>query len=249
MNALVVSGVTKTFAGLTALDSVSLTLAPGEILGVMGPNGSGKTTLVNVISGILAPDAGSVTLDGRDISGKAPLQVARAGISRSFQTVRLFKGLSVRENVQAVIRHPRRPVDRVVDELLDRLRIGALAETPAGELAYGLQRRVEIARALATEPRYLLLDEPAAGLNDAESQDLEAIIREVAKDPSSARGVLIIDHDIRMITGLCDRLHVLASGRTIAEGDPGIVRTNREVVRAYLGDRRVEDVAREADGG
>jgi branched-chain amino acid transport system ATP-binding protein len=246
MSALVVDGVTKAFAGLTALDDVSLRLQPGEILGVMGPNGSGKTTLVNVISGVLRADAGRVEVDGRDVTRSNSLAVARAGVSRSFQTVRLFRGLSVRDNVQCVIRRPRAPVDRIVDELLDRLRIGRLASTTAGSLPYGLQRRVEIARALATEPRYLLLDEPAAGLNDAESQDLESIIRGVADDPRSPLGVLIIDHDIRMITGLCDRLHVLSSGRTIAEGPPGIVRSDPEVVRAYLGDRRVGDVVGDA---
>jgi len=244
---LVVNSVTKTFAGLTALGDVSLSLAPGEILGLMGPNGSGKSTLVNVISGVLKPDSGHVVVDGREVTGKTSYTIARAGISRSFQTVRLFKALSVRDNIAAVVRG-RSGLDGTVDGLMTRLRILHLADEKAGGLAYGLQRRVEIARALATEPRYLLLDEPAAGLNDIESDDLESIIRQVVEEFGC--GVLIIDHDIRLITRLCHRLHVLSGGRTLAEGDPQIVRTDPEVVRAYLGDRAVAELEKRylADG-
>ena len=244
---LVVDSVTKTFAGLTALGDVSLSLAPGEILGLMGPNGSGKSTLVNVISGVLTPDKGRVIVDGRDVTGKSSYTIARAGISRSFQTVRLFRALTVRDNIAAVVRGGA-GLDKTVDGLLSRLRISHLADEKAGGLAYGLQRRVEIARALATEPRYLLLDEPAAGLNDIESDDLESIIRQVVDEFGC--GVLIIDHDIRLITRLCHRLHVLSGGRTLAEGDPQIVRTDPEVVRAYLGDRAVAQLEKRnlADG-
>jgi len=244
---LVVDSVTKTFAGLTALGDVSLSLAPGEILGLMGPNGSGKSTLVNVISGVLTPDKGRVIVDGRDVTGKSSYTIARAGISRSFQTVRLFRALTVRDNIAAVVRGGA-GLDKTVDGLLSRLRISHLADEKAGGLAYGLQRRVEIARALATEPRYLLLDEPAAGLNDIESDDLETIIRQVVDEFGC--GVLIIDHDIRLITRLCHRLHVLSGGRTLAEGDPQIVRTDPEVVRAYLGDRAVAQLEKRnlADG-
>jgi ABC-type branched-subunit amino acid transport system ATPase component len=234
---LSVEAVTKRFSGLTALGDVSLSLMPGEILGLMGPNGSGKSTLVNVISGVLKPTSGRVIVDGREVTGKDSYTIARAGVSRSFQTVRLFRALSVRENIAAVVRGRGRGVDRTVDDLMERLRITHLAEDKAGGLAYGLQRRVEIARALATEPRYLLLDEPAAGLNDVESDDLEEIIRQVVDEFGC--GVLIIDHDIRLITRLCHRLHVLSGGRTLAEGDPQIVRTNTDVVRAYLGERAV----------
>lgn len=234
---LVIDSVTKTFSGLTALRDVSLQLEPGEVLGLMGPNGSGKSTLVNVISGVLAPDSGCVLVDGLDVTGHNSYTVAHAGISRSFQTVRLFRALSVRDNIAAVVRQPNRQVDQVVTELLDRLKISHLAEAKAGALAYGLQRRVEIARALATDPRYLLLDEPAAGLNDVETDDLEDIIRQVVNEFGC--GVLIIDHDIRLITRLCHRLHVLSGGRTLAEGDPQIVRTHPDVVRAYLGERAV----------
>lgn len=246
-DALVVNSVTKTFAGLTALGDVSLSLAPGEILGLMGPNGSGKSTLVNVISGVLTPDSGHVVVDGRDVTGKSSYTIARAGISRSFQTVRLFRALTVRDNIAAVVRGGS-GLDRTVEGLMTRLRIGHLADEKAGGLAYGLQRRVEIARALATDPRYLLLDEPAAGLNDVESDDLESIIRQVVDEFGC--GVLIIDHDIRLITRLCHRLHVLSGGRTLAEGDPQIVRTDPEVVRAYLGDRAVAQLEKRnlADG-
>ena len=246
-DALVVNSVTKTFAGLTALGDVSLSLAPGEILGLMGPNGSGKSTLVNVISGVLTPDSGHVVVDGRDVTGKSSYTIARAGISRSFQTVRLFRALTVRDNIAAVVRGGA-GLDRTVEGLMTRLRISHLADEKAGGLAYGLQRRVEIARALATDPRYLLLDEPAAGLNDVESDDLESIIRQVVDEFGC--GVLIIDHDIRLITRLCHRLHVLSGGRTLAEGDPQIVRTDPEVVRAYLGDRAVAQLEKRtlADG-
>lgn len=237
-NSLTVTGVTKRFAGLTALSEVSLTLEPGRILGLMGPNGSGKSTLVNVISGILTPEEGAVTVDGQDVTGAPAFQIARAGVSRSFQTVRLFGALSVRENIGAAIRRPGKRVDDEVEELLERLKIAHLGGVQANDLAYGLQRRVEIARALATHPRYLLLDEPAAGLNDDESEDLEHIIREVVEDEAFGCGVLIIDHDMRLITSLCHGLHVLANGRTIAEGTPQEVRQDPHVIEAYIGEKR-----------
>jgi len=242
---LVVDSVTKTFAGLTALGDVSIALAPGEILGLMGPNGSGKSTLVNVISGVLTPDRGRVIVDGKEVTGHSSYTIARAGVSRSFQTVRLFRALSVRDNIAAVVRGAGK-IDSQVDELLERLRISHLADEKAGSLAYGLQRRVEIARALATHPRYLLLDEPAAGLNDVESDDLEGIIRQVVEEFGC--GVLIIDHDIRLITRLCHRLHVLSGGRTLAEGDPQIVRTNPDVVRAYLGEKAAAELTKGNQG-
>ena len=235
---LVVNSVSKHFAGLIALEDVSFRLDQEEILGVIGPNGSGKTTLVNVTTGLLDPDGGTVQVDGRDMTGVAPDAIARAGVVRTFQTVRLFGGLSVWDNVAAVIRDPDRPIDEVVDEHLERLGLGHLGSTPSSHLAYGLQRRLEIARALATRPRYLLLDEPAAGLNDVESADLEETIRAIPHDPRWGCGVLIIDHDLRLITSLCDRLLVMASGKVIAEGPPEEVRHQPQVVEAYIGRRK-----------
>lgn len=233
-----VTSVTKRFEGLLALDNVSITVATDEIVGLIGPNGSGKSTLVNVITGIFAPDEGTVSVGDRGITGADPSVVARAGIARTFQTVRLFSTLSVRDNIAAVVRRHSGRLDDFVAGWLDRLGISHLADQVAGRLPFGLQRRVEIARALATQPSYLLLDEPAAGLNDAESADLEGILATLPTDPTIRCGVLVIDHDMRLINSLCDRIHVLGNGRTIATGTPSEVRNNPMVIEAYLGRQR-----------
>lgn len=238
---LTVTGVTMRFAGLLALDDINLTLGRGEVLGLIGPNGSGKSTLVNVISGILTPTAGTVTVDGTEVTGKSPALISRHGVARSFQTVRLFQELSVRDNVAAVVRRPDTDLDSEVDRWLHTLGLADLADRRSGDLAYGLQRRLEIARALATHPHYVLLDEPAAGLNDEETEDLEAVIRSLAKDPTLDCGVLIIDHDMRLITSLCDRLFVLFNGTRLAEGEPSEVRRDRKVIEAYLGGAHQQD--------
>jgi branched-chain amino acid transport system ATP-binding protein len=224
------------FAGLRALDGVSLRLEPGEILGLIGPNGSGKTTLVNVITGQIAPSEGRVLCDGDDITGLPPPRVAARGIARSFQIVRLFRHLTVRENVEAgaIARGLRRPAaGRLADRLLGDFGLSARADDFAGSLSYGDERRVEIARALAAAPTFLLLDEPAAGMNEAETERLLALL--AALPQAQGLGLLIIDHDIPLIMQLCHRLHVLASGRTIAEGDVETVRRSPEVIAAYLG--------------
>jgi branched-chain amino acid transport system ATP-binding protein len=224
------------FAGLRALDGVSLRLEPGEILGLIGPNGSGKTTLVNVLTGQLTPVGGRVLCNGENITGLPPHRIAGRGIARSFQIVRLFRNLTVRENVEAggIARGLGRPAARAVaDGLLSGFGLSAQADEFAGRLSYGDERRVEIARALAAAPTFLLLDEPAAGMNEVETQHLLELLADL---PIVQRlGLLIIDHDMPLIMRLCHRLHVLASGRTIAEGDVASVRRSPEVIAAYLG--------------
>lgn len=233
---LVVEGVTKDFVGLRALDSVSLTLERGEILGLIGPNGSGKTTLINIVTGFLKPTAGRIWFDGVDITNWPPHKIAPLGVARTFQTIKLFLGLTVLENVEVAAvsgglsRHQAR---QRAYEILERVGIARLAELRAGALPYGQERRVEIARALATDPGSLLLDEPAAGLTEAESDALLEILARLPEETGC--GMLIVDHDMRLIMKLCDRVHVLNYGATIGEGTPGEVRRNPAVVEAYLG--------------
>lgn len=233
---LVVEGVTKDFVGLRALDSVSLGLMRGEILGLIGPNGSGKTTLINVLTGFLKATAGQIRIDGVDITNWSPHLIAPLGLARTFQTIKLFLGLTVLENVEVAAVSadlPRVRARQRAYEALDRLGVARLADHPAGGLPYGAERRVEIARALATGPNYMLLDEPAAGLNESESDDL---LKSLAAIPSDTGcGILIVDHDMRLIMRLCDRVHVLNYGRTIGEGLPEQVRKDAAVVQAYLG--------------
>jgi branched-chain amino acid transport system ATP-binding protein len=230
------AGIVVVFAGLRALDGVSLRLRSGEILGLIGPNGSGKTTLVNVLTGQVRPTAGRVRCGGLDITGLPPPVVARHGIARSFQIVRLFRNLTVRENVEAAavaLGAGRAAARARADSLLDEVGLARRADELAGILSYGDERRVEIARALAAQPRFLLLDEPAAGMGEAETDELLALL---ARLPGQrGLGLLVIDHDMPLIMRLCDRLHVLASGRTIAEGDVESVRRAPQVIEAYLG--------------
>lgn len=234
--ALVVKKITKDFVGLRALDSVSLTLDRGEILGLIGPNGSGKTTLINVVTGFLKPTKGQVQVDHVDITRWPPHKIARLGLARTFQTIKLFKELTVLENVEVSAVSMGLTRGRARErayQVLDSLGAVRLADTPAGALPYGEERRVEIARALATSPDFLLLDEPAAGLTETESEEL---LRMLASIPSQTGcGMLIIDHDMHLIMRLCDRLHVLNYGGTIGEGTPDQVRSNPAVIEAYLG--------------
>lgn len=234
--ALRVDDVTVEFDGLKALDSVSLTVETGEIVGLIGPNGSGKTTLLNVVTGQLRPQGGRVLAAGRDLSGLAPRRIASHGVARTFQIVRLFGHLTVSENVEtaAVAKGlSRQAARRKAFELLQWFELERFADWPANTLSYGDERRVEIARALAADPTFLLLDEPAAGMNEAESDTLLKLLARLPRERSL--GLLIIDHDMRLIMRLCDRLHVLASGRTIGEGDIDAVRRMPAVVEAYLG--------------
>lgn len=225
------------FAGLRALDHVNLTLERGTILGLIGPNGSGKTTLVNVLTGFLRPTAGSVHVDGQEITGWSPYQIARVNIRRTFQTIRLFKKLTVLENVMAAgvsAGDSQREAREKGEAALDRMGVLQFAHVEAGTLPYGAERRVEIARALVTQPNYLLLDEPAAGMNEHESDELLEMIPTIVRDYDC--GLLVIDHDMRLIMRLCERLHVLNYGKTIAEGTPAEIRKNKDVIAAYLGE-------------
>ena len=238
---LAVVKVGKSFAGLRALDAVSLALHRGEILGLIGPNGSGKTTLVNVITGVLAPTDGHVSVDGRRITGRAPHRIAHAGIARTFQSVRLFDTLTVRENVELGAISAGRSRKKARQEtagLLDRFDLAPLADSLSGSLAYGQERVVEIARALATHCSFLLLDEPAAGLNEEESDDLLHRLAAIPADFDC--GLLIIDHDMKLIMRLCHRLHVLNQGRTIAAGTAEEIRHDPVVIEAYLGSEGAE---------
>jgi branched-chain amino acid transport system ATP-binding protein len=240
-SALEAVDVSVEFAGLRALDRVSLRLGPGEILGLIGPNGSGKTTLVNVLTGQLPPVEGRVLCNGEDITGMPPPRIAARGIARSFQIVRLFRNLTVRENVEAgaIARGLGRPAARMVaDRLLVEFGLEPRAEAFAGSLSYGDERRIEIARALAASPTFLLLDEPAAGMNEAETGRLLELLAGLPQ--AQQLGLLIIDHDMPLIMRLCHRLHVLASGKTIAAGDDASVQRSPEVIAAYLGSAAID---------
>jgi branched-chain amino acid transport system ATP-binding protein len=233
---LVVEGLTKDFVGLRALDSVTLELARGEVLGLIGPNGSGKTTLINVLTGFLKATHGRVSANGVDITNWPSHRIAGLGLARTFQTIRLFLGLTVLENVEVAAVSAglaRSQASPRAMEALTRLGVAHLADLRAGGLPYGAERRVEIARALATGPAFLLLDEPAAGLNQAESDDLLKTLASIPEDLGC--GILIVDHDMRLIMRLCDRVHVLNYGKSIGEGPPDQVRKNAAVVQAYLG--------------
>jgi branched-chain amino acid transport system ATP-binding protein len=224
------------FEGVRAIDGVDLELAPGEILGLIGPNGAGKTTLLNALSGFQKPTAGRVLLAGDDVTGLPPQRRVARGVSRTFQAVRLFRGLTVFENVEAGAVGTgagRREGRRLAEELVVRLGLEARAGMLASSLPHGEERRLGIARALATRPQFLLLDEPAAGLNEAESDELMHFLADL---PAAFDcGLLVVEHDMRLIMGLCKRIQVLDYGRTICIGTPEQVRRDPEVVRAYLG--------------
>lgn len=236
MSSLNAIDVSVEFAGLKALSGVSLTLESGEIVGLIGPNGSGKTTLINAITGQVPLAGGSVTLAGAAISGLPPRSIALKGISRSFQIVRLFNNMTVVENIEASALARGGGLvaaRRKAEALLVEFGLMAKADDLGGALSYGDKRRVEMARALAADPAFLLLDEPAAGMNEGES---DTLLHTLAALPAARNlGLLIIDHDMGLIMRLCHRLHVLASGRTIAAGKAEDVRRDPAVIEAYLG--------------
>ncbi len=236
------SAVSRSFAGVEALRGVTLELHRGEALGLIGPNGAGKSTLVNVLSGFDRPTEGTVELDGRDVTRWPAHRRGRHGLARTFQHSRAFRDLSVRENVEVaalgVGASPRRAAIRA-DELLELLGLSAYADAPAAALAHGDERRLGVARALATDPRYVLMDEPAAGLPEAETPAFAEVVRSVRDDHGA--GVLLIDHNMALIMEVCDRIHVLDQGTTLAEGAPAEIRSNLDVAAAYLGESAVHD--------
>jgi branched-chain amino acid transport system ATP-binding protein len=224
------------FEGLVAIDQVSLSLEEGNILGLIGPNGAGKSTLVNALTGFQKRTHGVVRLDEVDIGGWTADKIARHGVARTFQAVRLFRGLTVIENLAAAAvgtGHKRRAAEAKAREILEWMDLADRADQLAGALPYGDQRRVAIGRALALAPRFLMLDEPAAGMSDAECDELVGLIARVPGHFGC--GVLLIDHNMRVIMNACARIHVIDSGRTIAEGTPAEIQDHPDVVRAYLG--------------
>jgi branched-chain amino acid transport system ATP-binding protein len=226
------------FGGLTAIDSVSLTLGVGEILGLIGPNGAGKTTFVNVLTGFQRPNRGRVSLGGVDITGLSAHRFARAGVARTFQAVRLFRDLPVIENLEAAAVGSglsRRASRQRARKILEWIQFEHKAYHRADSLPYGEERRVGIARALATAPKFLLLDEPAAGFSDAECDDLMQLIGRIPD--TFGCGVLLIDHNMRVVMGACRRVHVIDVGKTIAEGTAEEIQRHPEVIRAYLGSK------------
>jgi branched-chain amino acid transport system ATP-binding protein len=253
--------LTRSFGGVVAIEDYSLRVASNDLIGLIGPNGAGKTTVFNLLSGVLAPDAGRIFWRGSDVTDRPTHAIARLGLARTFQNIRLFLDLSVIENVMAglhmrygegvlttLLGLPRfgraeATIRRRAREILELAGLQTLGPVRAGDLAYGDQRRVEIARALATEPRLLLLDEPAAGMNPSETQAVVELIRRVHEDFAVA--VLVVEHDMRLIMNLCRHIQVLDRGRFLAAGTPEEIQADPGVVAAYLGTRHRRADARD----
>ena len=240
------------FGGLTAVNNLDMDVYEGEIYGLIGPNGAGKTTVFNMLTKVYQPSRGTIKLDGQDMAKLDPVQANIAGVARTFQNIRLFSGLSVLDNVKigmhnqikyglltSILRLPgfyktEKAADEKAMELLDIFGLKKYADLTAGNLPYGAQRRLEIARALATQPKLLLLDEPAAGMNPQETQDLMDMIRNIRDNfPIS---ILLIEHDMKLVMGICERITVLNFGQMLAQGVPEEIQSNPEVIKAYIGE-------------
>ena len=251
MALLEVSNLGIAFGGLQAVAQLDLSIEKGHLYGLIGPNGAGKTTVFNMLTGVYKPTEGNIVLDGKDITGRNPELISKAGVARTFQNIRLFKDLSVIDNIKvglhesmkynlgsSLIRLPnywkeeKRCTERAF-ELLDIFHMADLADAQAGSLPYGAQRRLEIMRALATSPKLLLLDEPAAGMNPSETAELTETIRRIRDEFNIA--VLLIEHDMSLVMGICEGIAVLNFGRIIAKGTPDEIRNNPQVIEAYLG--------------
>jgi branched-chain amino acid transport system permease protein len=228
--------VRRSFGGLNAVDDADLTITSGRVVGLIGPNGSGKTTMLNLLSGVLAPTSGDIRLDGAAL-GSTAFHVGRRGVGRTFQNVRLFDSLSARLNIAvayiAAGRHRDANADAWVAAIVTRLELTDVLERPAKTLPYGIRRKLEIARAAALLPRFILLDEPVAGMNEVESAEIAGVVRDLAAVQGC--GVLVLDHDLPFILGICDEIYVMENGRVIAHGTPDEIRTNEHVLEAYLG--------------
>jgi branched-chain amino acid transport system ATP-binding protein len=240
---LMVDQVTCRFRGVVAVDAVSFSVTRGTVHGLIGPNGAGKTTLFNLLSGLVQPEAGKILLDGTPLTGLPSFRRAKLGLARTFQNIRMFSQMTVLENVMTGMHARRLPERHAKERAFDHLEfvgLHDLAWQRAGELSYGDQRRLEIARALAAEPKLLLLDEPAAGMNPAETQMLVKLLGGLEE-----RGItlLLVEHDMHFVMNLCDRITVLSFGRKIAEGSPREVRENPQVVEAYLGTKLANRLA------
>ena len=247
-----VQNLSISFGGLHAVDDFQITIEKGQLYGLIGPNGAGKTTVFNLLTGVYKPDEGIIRLDGQDITGRSTIEVNMAGVARTFQNIRLFKNLSVLDNVkvglhnhfrystlEGILRLPRyhkveKEMNERAMELLKVFDLDGQVDFLASNLPYGKQRELEIARALATQPKLLLLDEPAAGMNPNETQDLMKTIRFVRDNFDVS--ILLIEHDMKLVSGICEKLTVLNFGRVLAQGDTSEVLNNPEVITAYLGE-------------
>lgn len=255
---LSMQGITKRFGGLTAVDNVSLEIRQGEIVGLIGPNGAGKTTFFNILTGIYKPDAGTITFQSQRIDGQRPFRIAQCGIARTFQNIRLLKDETVLDNVKVGMFHrtgsglwasilglrsARDEESRVKEESLRILQTVGLAgyeHERAGSLSYGNQRRVEIARALVSRPKLLLLDEPTAGMNAEEVQEMTDLIRSIREQGTT---IILIEHNVSMVVGLCDRIAVLDHGVKIADDVPKVIISHPAVIEAYIGKEEGEEAA------